>query len=133
MGQVEPRPEKKVQRGAASFLPERVEAPHRQAAIAELQPFERGDFFRRETGLPGRGKEEILVGPVDFREREEEVPEIRPHARLFAQERAKVKPEPHWQVMYVQPGQKSNRRIRKGVSFPGKFFPTNPGKIGPGS
>jgi len=43
-------------------------------------------------------------------ELKEEVPEIRPHARLFAQEWAKVKPEPHRQSIYVQPAQMSNQR-----------------------
>ena len=105
MSEVKFGSEEKIQIRTAPLLPERIEKPDRQAAIPKLTALKGRNLLGGKSVLPGRGKKEIFVCPVDFGQLEEEVSEIRPYARFMPQERAKVKPEPHKQIFMSNPAE----------------------------
>jgi hypothetical protein len=93
MGQVEARPEDRVQGRAAGPIPKGVDGLDRPAPVDEAEVAEGRDLDRRKTVLPRGGEEEKLVLGVDPGQLEEEVLEEDPDARFVLEKGADVEAE----------------------------------------
>lgn len=110
MGQVERSPEKKIKVGPADFMPKKIKRLDGDPGIAKFHLGEDRNFPSWKSVLPGGRKKKIFIRLVDESELEKKVPEIHSYARLFSEKRTQVKPNSHFELMYVRCPEMSRQR-----------------------